>query len=245
MGWGFCLHWSAFNLFGRSGSLLINKLNKNNNNKGFSLVKTWNTKQQQAFEEVLNIGLGRAAVTLSKVVKQETMLATSGIHVSNINTGQALDLVKRNGADNWVSVSQTIGGDFDAVSLLVFSNEDAFKMMHAILNDAQMADFARDYDPDVMSEIASIILNACMSAMINMLGLSLESYQPVHHFGDCESVMLDTPVLPIKVLIDLEMIIAGAKMNGFITLSLTTKSLQQMVQFLNQYLDSEAFEWVM
>ncbi len=209
------------------------------------MVKTWNKSQQEAFEEILNIGLGRAAVTLSKILNQEVMFAASGIQVSNINTGQALDLVKRTGGENWVSVSQTIGGDFDAVSLLVLSNENALVMMRGITQDATVNDFARDYDPDVLSEIASVVLTASMSAMVNMLDLSLESYQPVHHYGDCESVMLDSPVLPVKVLIALEMIIAGRKVNGFMTLSLSHKSLQAMVQYLNQYLESEAFEWVM
>lgn len=209
------------------------------------MVKTWNKSQQEAFEEILNIGLGRAAVTLSKILNQEVMFAASGIQVSNINTGQVLDLVKRTGGDSWVSVSQTIGGDFDAVSLLVLSNENALVMMRGITQDATVNDFARDYDPDVLSEVASVVLTASMSAMVNMLDLSLESYQPVHHYGDCESVMLDSPVLPVKVLIALDMIIAGRKVNGFMTLSLSHKSLQAMVQYLNQYLESEAFEWVM
>lgn len=209
------------------------------------MVKTWNKRQQEAFEEILNIGLGRAAVTLSKILNQEVMFSASGIQVSNINTGQALDLVKRTGGANWVSVSQTIGGDFDAVSLLVLSNENALVMMRAVMQDASVNDFARDYDPDTFSEVASVVLTASLSAMVNMLDLSLESYQPVHHFGDCESVMLDSPVLPVKVLIALDMIIAGRKVNGFMTLSLSHKSLQAMVQFLNQYLESEAFEWVM
>jgi len=209
------------------------------------LVKTWNRRQQDAFEEILNIGLGRAAVTLSKILNQEVMLSASGIQVSNINTGQALDLVKKTGGANWVSVSQTIGGDFDAVSLLVLSNENALVMMRAITQDAMGDDFARDYDPDAFSEVASVVLTASLSAMVNMLDLSLESYHPVHHFGDCASVMLESPVLPLKVLMSLEMIISGHKVNGFMTLSLSHKSLQAMVQFLNQYLESEAFEWVM
>lgn len=209
------------------------------------MVKIWNKSQQQAFEEILNIGLGRAAVTLSKIVGREVMFAASGIHVSNINTGQALDVVKKTGADNWVSVSQTVGGDFDAVALMVMSNENALATMRAISDEATVNDFARDYDADAFSEIASVVLTASMSAMVNMLDLSLESYQPVHHFGDCESVMLDSPVLPIKVLIALDMIIANRKVNGYMSLSLTPKSLQSMVQLLNQYLESEAYEWVM
>lgn len=209
------------------------------------MVKTWNKSQQEAFEEILNIGLGRAAVTLSKILNQEVMFAASGIQVSNINTGQALDIVKRTGGENWVSVSQTIGGDFDAVSLMVLSNENAMAMMRGVTQDANLTDFARDYDPDVLSEVASVVLTASMSAMVNMLDLSLESYQPVHHYGDCEAVMLDSPVLPVKVLIALDMIVAARKVNGFMTLSLTHKSLQAMVHYLNQYLESEAFEWVM
>jgi len=208
-------------------------------------VKTWNNKQQQAFEEILNIGLGRAAVSIGKILEKEVMLSASGIHISNINTGQAVDMVKRTNGESWVSVSQTIGGDFDAVALMVFSNIQAMKLMRALDHESYVSDFAYGYDADTYSEIASVSLNACMSAMVNMLDLSLESYQPVHHFGDCETVMLDTPVLPIKVLISLEMIVGNKTMNGFVVISLTNKSLESMVHRLELYLESEAFEWVM
>jgi chemotaxis protein CheC len=207
-------------------------------------VKALNKQQQSTIEEVVNIGLGRAAMSLSDIAGGEVMLSASNMSLSNINTGQALDLIKLSGGQNWVSVSQTISGDVDAVALAIFSDAKALNIVRNVLSGEQAADLAHEYEPDVMSEVSNIILNASISALSSMMNLSLESYLPVHHFGDCESVMLDSPVLPIKLLMNLDVIIASQTISGFMSFSVNNESLQKMMQMVEQYLEGEAFEWL-
>jgi chemotaxis protein CheC len=207
-------------------------------------VKALNKQQQSTIEEVVNIGLGRAAMSLSDIAGGEVMLSASNMSLSNINTGQALDLIKQSGGQNWVSVSQTISGDVDAVALAIFSDAKALNIVRNVLSGEQAVDLAHEYEPDVMSEVSNIILNASISALSSMMNLSLESYLPVHHFGDCESVMLDSPVLPIKLLMNLDVIIASQTISGFMSFSVNNESLQKMMQMVEQYLEGEAFEWL-
>lgn len=207
-------------------------------------MKALNKQQQSTIEEVVNIGLGRAAMSLSDIAGGEVMLSASNMSLSNINTGQALDLIKQSGGQNWVSVSQTISGDVDAVALAIFSDAKALNIVRNVLSGEQAVDLAHEYEPDVMSEVSNIILNASISALSSMMNLSLESYLPVHHFGDCESVMLDSPVLPIKLLMNLDVIIASQTISGFMSFSVNNESLQKMMQMVEQYLEGEAFEWL-
>lgn len=207
-------------------------------------MKALNKQQKSTIEEVVNIGLGRAAMSLSDVVGGELMLSASNLSLSNINTGQALDAIKITGGVNWVSVSQTVSGDIDSVALVVFSDKKALDIVRNVLSVESAGELAHEYEPDVMSEVANIILNASISALSSMMNLSLKSYLPIHHFGDCESVMLDSPVLPIKMLMQLDMVIASQTISGFMSFSVNNESLQKMMQMGEQYLEGEAFEWL-
>lgn len=207
------------------------------------MAKSLNNRQREAIEEVFNIGLGRAAMTLAKVAQQEIMLSAANIHLSNINTGQALDAIKKSASGNWVSVSQVVVGDINAVGMVIFSDIKAVQMISRFLGQAE-DEISSEYEPEVMTELANIILNACMSALSNMMNLSLETYLPVHHIGDAESVMLDSAVLPMKMLVDLDVIVDDQPYTGFITISVDMKSLQKMLQSIEQYLEIDIFEWV-
>jgi len=208
------------------------------------VLKALSAQQSNTIEEVLNIGLGRAAMSLSSIVGGEVLLSASDIHLSNINTGQALDIVKKATTGNVVSVSQHVTGDVEALALVVFSEVDAIEVVHRMILKNAPVELATDYEHEVMSEVGNIILNACVSAMASMMHLSLESYLPVHHMGDCESVTLDNPMKPLKILMNLDIIIAHQPMHGFITFSLSAKSLQKILQSVEQYLESETFEWL-
>jgi chemotaxis protein CheC len=212
--------------------------------KGNEVLKALNAQQRDTIEEVLNIGLGRAAMNLTNMLRDEVLLSASNIHLSNINTGQALDLIKKTLPGNLVSVAQNVAGDVDAIALVIFSEKHAMDIVQHMVSKTYPSDLGYDYEYEVMSEFANVILNACISAMASMMHLSLESYLPVHHMGDGESVTLDTPALPIKMLISLDVIIAQQPMQGFVSFSVNAKSLQKILQYAEQYLESEAFEWL-
>ncbi len=212
--------------------------------KGHPLVKVLNKQQRITIEEIINIGLGRAAMSLSSIVRSEVMLSASNISLSNINTGKALDAIKKTSDGNWVSVSQTVSGDVDAVALAVFSESKALQIVRSMIACSEENNVVSEYEPDVMSEVANIILNASIGAMASMMGLSLQSYLPVHHIGDCESVLLDSPVLPMKILINLDMIVANKTISGFMSFSVNQESLKTMVELVEKYVEGEAFEWL-
>ena len=210
--------------------------------KGFQLLKALDAQQVAAIEEVLNIGLGRAAVSLSSILGDEVLLTASNVHMSNLNTGKALDILKKSGEPNMVSVAQNVSGDLDTLALVLFSESNAVEIVQRMLS--QNADGVLKYEYEVMSEVGNIILNACVSAFSNMMHLTLGSSLPVHHIGDCESVTLDNPAHPLKLLINLDVVIAMRPISGFITFSFSTTSLQLLLQAVEQYHESETFEWL-
>lgn len=208
------------------------------------MLKALDAQQVATIEEVLNIGLGRAAVSLSSILGDEVLLTASNVHMSNLNTGKALDILKRSGEINMVSVAQNVSGDLDTLALVLFSESNAVDIVQRMMSQNAEQSGVLKYEYEVMSEVGNIILNACVSAFSNMMHLTLGSSLPVHHIGDCESITLDNPAHPLKLLINLDVVIAMRPIAGFITFSFSTTSLQLLLQAVAQYHESETFEWL-
>jgi chemotaxis protein CheC len=208
------------------------------------LLKALNAEQVSAIEEVLNIGLGRAAGGLTSIHGDEVLLTASNIHISNLNTGKALDLIKKSGEVNMVSVAQNVSGDLDTLALVLFSEANAAQIVQLMRSKSLDQTGVVKYEHDVMCEVGNIIINACVSAFANMVHLNLGSSLPVHHMGDPESVTLDNPAHPIKLLVNLDVVFAMRPISGFITFSFSTTSLQFLLQAIAQYHESESFEWL-
>ncbi len=208
------------------------------------MLKALDAQQVATIEEVLNIGLGRAAVSLSSILGDEVLLTASNVHMSNLNTGKALDILKRSGEINMVSVAQNVSGDLDTLALVLFSESNAVDIVQRMMSQNAEQSGVLKYEYEVMSEVGNIILNACVSAFSNMMHLTLGSSLPVHHIGDCESVTLDNPAHPLKLLVNLDVVIAMRPIAGFITFSFSTTSLQLLLQAVAQYHESETFEWL-
>lgn len=208
------------------------------------LLKALDAQQLEAIEEVLNIGLGRAAGSLTTLLGEEVLLTASNVHMSNLNTGKALDIIKKSGEVNMVSVAQNVSGDLDTLALILFPESKAVEIVQRMVSPNAAAQAVVKYEHEVMSEVGNIILNACVSAFSNMMHLSLGSSLPVHHMGDCESVTLDNPAHPLKLLIDLDVVIAMRPISGFVTFSFSTTSLARLLQSVEQYYESETFEWL-
>lgn len=208
------------------------------------MLKALDAQQVATVEEVLNIGLGRAAVSLTNLLGSEVLLRASGVHLSNLNTGKALDIIKKSGEQNMVSVAQNVSGDLDTLALVLFAESAAVEIVQLMLFGKTEQNGVRKYEYEVMSEVGNIILNACVSAFSNMMHLSLGSSLPVHHIGDCESVTLDNPAHPLKLLLNLDVVIHQREISGFITFSFSTTALQMLLQVVEQYSESETFAWL-
>lgn len=208
------------------------------------MLKALDAQQVATVEEVLNIGLGRAAVSLTNLLGSEVLLRASNVHLSNLNTGKALDIIKKSGEQNMVSVAQNVSGDLDTLALVLFAEGAALEIVQLMLFGKNEQNGVRKYEYEVMSEVGNIILNACVSAFSNMMHLSLGSSLPVHHIGDCESVTLDNPAHPLKLLLNLDVVINQREISGFITFSFSTTALQMLLQAVEQYSESEIFAWL-
>ena len=90
-----------------------------------------------------------------------------------------------------------------------------------------------------MSEIGNIILNSCMSSLGNLSGKELHGSLPMYHVGTGDHILGTSGnqwnglVLTLKIDFNIE----KHEINGYVAFLLDMNALEDLQQYINQYLD--------
>jgi chemotaxis protein CheC len=191
--------------------------------------------QRDALGEIFNLGVGRAAASLSQIVNDEVLLTAPEVRV--ISPAEVLNELSVNGSTRCSSVSQTFSGPFDANALLIFPENNALKIVGLMMGQYIPPDQLAEYEQETMCEVGNIILNACISALADMFGAEFESTLPVHRFGDYQSINLtDSTDRQVILLIQVDLIISSQKIYGHILYLLSVSSLNSLIASVDRYL---------
>ena len=133
--------------------------------------------QSDALNELFNIGLHRAAASLSEITAQRVVVDLPRLWVCPVNELQLhlVDLVQ----GDLATVHQIFRGEFagDAVLLLEY---DKAAILAALLteNDAAATGLIDESAREVLTEVGNIVLSACLGAFGNVLDVSVSFSVP-------------------------------------------------------------------
>lgn len=191
--------------------------------------------QRDALSEMFNIGVGRAASSLSLIVHDEVELTAPGImfmkpsEVSGQVTG---------GASHQLSmVSQNYSGPFDAKAMLLFPEENALTIVGLMIGSSMSAEELSDFAQEAMCEVGNIILNACISAMADLFEVEFEGTLPEHQLSDGGPLDLGGDgdshvVLVLQVALN----VRKSQIKGNLLFLMSVSSLNELLNCLNRYL---------
>ena len=193
--------------------------------------------QLDALTEIFNIGAGRAASSLSDIVGDEVLLSVPRVEfyrASEIDANVLSLTSERLG-----SVQQKFQGPFNMAACLLFTEEHALEIVQEMLgSQVQMEDLV-EYEQEAMCEVGNIILNACLSAMADMLAISFESTLPEYSSGTPELVIAriaSDSTNPMLLILHMNMIIEKRRSQGTLIFWLSSPSLQGLMLHLDKFL---------
>lgn len=193
--------------------------------------------QLDALTEIFNVGAGRAAASLSDIVGDEVLLSVPRVEffrANEINAGVLSLTSARLG-----SVQQKFKGPFNMSASLLFTEERALQIVQEMLgSQVQMEDLV-EYEQEAMCEVGNIILNACLSAMADMLSISFESTLP-EYSSDKPDVVIGRIIAdvanPLVLILHMNMIIEKRRSQGTLIFWLSSSSLRELMLHLDQFL---------
>jgi len=190
-----------------------------------------------ALSEVFNVGAGRAAASLSEIVGDEVRLSVPSVEIrksSEIDkTVLGLD------SERFGAVHQTFTGAFEAEAILLFTEDHALEIVRDMMGSQISIEDLAEFEQEAMCELGNIILNACLSAMADMLNIPLNCSLPDYTVATIEDIFQritteeDEPYL---LLLHIDLAIEKRHSEGHLIFVLSSTSLQELVVQIEHYL---------
>lgn len=186
--------------------------------------------------EMFNLGVGKAASSLSQIVKQEVKLSIPTVDFVSLE-----ELSNFLGVEQDIcSVSQRMEGSFAANSMLLFPESSSLEVVRQMLGGELSDEMIAELQQEAFSEIGNIVLNACIGAIAEMLSsdfkVALPRFQIAQALDLLRNEMVD--VSDHIMLIKIEMALADSEVSGYMVFLLESKSMDALKDSLKKVLQS-------
>jgi len=192
-----------------------------------------------AVAEVLNVGMGSAAASLSEMINEEVKLSVPGVEfVSRLS---ATEIIGKKAKTDVSGVHQGFKGAFSGDAMLLFPEEQSLELVRAVLQQDDMAlEDLTDMEQEAMTEIGNVILNACLCSMADMFGKEMQGEIPEFVKGSLKQVFSAEGGLEhteaIVLLLNMDFSVETKNLQGYVTFLMDVNSVQQFKKNIEVFL---------
>jgi len=177
-----------------------------------------------ALTEIFNIGIGRAANSLNKMVSQTVDLTIPEIEIlPNVTAKTKLNF---DATMEISAVTQRFDGDFKGQALLMFSKESGLQLVSTLLGNKVPLNVLSDLEQDSLVEIGNVVLNACFGTVINFLKSSINIEMPEFIQGNIDKVFTYTSEQDWSLYIKVKFSLPNENIEGHISFLMDITSLE-------------------
>jgi chemotaxis protein CheC len=190
-----------------------------------------------ALTEVFYVGAGRAAASLSEIVGDEVKLSVPAIEIKKSSEADAT--VMELHSARFGAVSQQFSGPFDAEAILLFTEEHALEIVRDMMGSQMSIEELAEFEQEAMCELGNIILNACLSAMADMLQISLNSSLPSYKIATTDEIfqgMTQSTDQPYILVLHMDLTIEKRHSEGHLIFLLSSVSLHNLKMQIDRFL---------
>lgn len=197
-----------------------------------------NEIERDALTEIFNVGAGRAAQSLSEIVGDEVRLSVPSVEV--LRSGAIDEQVLPRTRGRFATVSQNFDGPFDAEAVLLFTEDRALSIVRDMMGSQMSLDELAEFEREAMCELGNIILNACLSAMADMLEISLNSSLPQYLVSSPDDISARLASAQgdesYVLVLHIDLVIEKHQTDGHLIFLLSSSSLHALVEHVQRYL---------
>lgn len=192
--------------------------------------------EHDLLSEMFNLGVGRAAASLSEMVHQEIILSVPVVEFRT-REGLAEELGKNHPI---CSVSQEMSGPFSATSMLLFPAESGLNVVRAMLNTHVSDEMLAELQHEALSEIGNVVLNACIGTIADTLSDSFAVGLPsfdISRPNELLQVNASTQA-DVVLLIRIFMTLSESEVTGYLAFILGDVSIKELRTHMDLMLSS-------
>jgi len=191
--------------------------------------------------EIFSIGAGRAALSLSEIVNDEVRISVPSVQVISTEDINSTSLSLSCGP--FGAVTQHFSGPFNAETVLLFNEEQALKIVSDMMGSQMSLGELAQFEHEAMCELGNIILNACLSAMADMLNFTLESSLPYYTVASADEILhrlKKNANQPYVLVLHIDLAIEKRSTAGNLVFLLSSTSLTNLIHHIDHFLSNFA-----
>jgi len=202
--------------------------------------------ERDALTELLNMGVGRAATYLSRMVSDQVSLSVPAVSI--VAREAALQALTRSEPSPFVAVSQNFQGRFSGRALLIFPEVNSLELVRAAVGAGYSLEEIVDLEQEALTEMGNVILNGCLSVIANSLKETLNISLPNLLRGDGRTVLYgdeETGTVSgdeLVLLLYIDFSIRSRNIRGYIALLMDLPSLTNLRELIHRFINDIAAE---
>ena len=193
--------------------------------------------ERDAFAEIANMGVSRAAASLRQMLGEQVLLSVPAVHIVSRET--AAKLAERGGnSSKLVAVQQAFEGPFSGRALLIFPEAQSLELVRSIIGADQSLEDVIDLEHEALAETGNVILNACLATIANVLHRTMRMSLPTVIRGDGAALFAAPPGGGDQVLfLYIDFTIKSRDMHGFIALLMDLPSIAALKEIVQDFIE--------
>jgi chemotaxis protein CheC len=193
--------------------------------------------QRDALMELLNIGFGRAAASLSQLTGHRVLLEVPQVSVHPV--AQLNDALRTLVSDHVASVHQIFSGPVAGDALLVLDYRAA-AILKELLTDEPPLPLPLDASArEVLTEVGNILLNACLGTFGNILKVQVSFSVPELNLDTLQAVLQSLLVnregLRYAMVVHAGFRLRDAEITGYLVIVLSVASLDRLFRAVEEW----------
>ena len=198
--------------------------------------------QQDALVELLNIGFGRAAASLSTLTGHRVLLEVPQVTLQDVEeVGEALGRVVQGPV---ASVHQVFTGPVGGDALLILDESGAAMLKELLTNEPALPLSTDASAREVITEIGNILLNACLGTFGNLLKVQVTFAVPhlsIEHVGAIlESLQIGREGLRYALVVHAGFRLRDTQVTGYMVIVLSVASLDRLIHAVEAWERSQS-----
>lgn len=193
--------------------------------------------QQDALIELLNIGFGRAAASLSQLTGHRVLLEVPNVTIYPVD--QVVSALENVTSSSVATVHQIFAGPVAGDALLMLDQTGA-AMLKELLTSEPALPLAIDASArEVITEVGNILLNACLGTFGNILNVQVTFSVPqlsLESLGTLlETLRVNREGVRYALVIHAGFRLRDAEVRGYLVIILSVASLDRLLREVEQW----------
>jgi chemotaxis protein CheC len=194
--------------------------------------------QRDAVTELLNIGFGRAAASLSALTNARVELLVPEVEMCLIEELGAV--LRPHISGEIASVHQVFSGPVAGDALLVLDRSSA-EVLSQLLTDEILLPLAVDISArEVIAEVGNILLNACLGVFGNLLRVQVTFAVPSVTLDALEAVVsslvVESEELSHAIVVHAEFRLKDSGVTGYLVMVLGVSSIERLMAAIDAWM---------